>query len=250
MGAREEIIKAAWSLTGAGQSPFSPRDLIAEARRAGSNYPDSTLRTEIVGPMCANSPDNHAVQYGDLYRIGRAQYVLNDASVPAVQEPTRQRSDQPTPPTGSASAESPDHRGHWTWEGNVQARVVAHLAAQGWGIERVADTRSKESGVDVIARRGGERLFVEVKGYPSLTYTSGAKSGQRKAHHATQARHYFADAFMAVGILRSEHPTARIAIAVPRFITYQNLADRLIASLEKLQIDVIFVNEDGTVDGL
>jgi hypothetical protein len=31
---------------------FSPTQIIAEARSLGTTYPDTTLRTFIVGPMC------------------------------------------------------------------------------------------------------------------------------------------------------------------------------------------------------
>lgn len=74
VGAREELLSAVESLKARGVEVFSPAQLLAEARSAGSTYPDTTLRTFIVGPMCANSPDNHATQYGDLERVARGLY--------------------------------------------------------------------------------------------------------------------------------------------------------------------------------
>lgn len=56
---------------------FAPAQLITEARSAGSTYPDTTLRTFIVGPMCLNSPDHHAVQYDDLERVARGLLRLS-----------------------------------------------------------------------------------------------------------------------------------------------------------------------------
>lgn len=76
MGAREEIIAAARRLTDRGRSTFSPAELIAAAREQGCNYPDSTLRTFINGPMCINSPDHHSPQYRDLVRVARGSYRL------------------------------------------------------------------------------------------------------------------------------------------------------------------------------
>src|SRR5690242_11952489 len=76
VGAREDLLRAARELTRRGRSTFSPADLIAEARSHGSAYAETTLRTFIVGPMCLNSPDNHAAQYGDLWRVGRGTYRL------------------------------------------------------------------------------------------------------------------------------------------------------------------------------
>ncbi len=90
MGAREDLLDAARRLTQRGRSPFSPAELITEARAAGSNYPDTTLRTFIAGPMCLNSPDHHAVQYGDLLRVGHGSYRLathEDASDAVVEPP-------------------------------------------------------------------------------------------------------------------------------------------------------------------
>ncbi len=99
----------------------------------------------------------------------------------------------------SAQSEAPvDATTEWWWEGNVQAAVVRHLAAEGWDIHRVADTSSRERGVDIDAVRGPERLLVEVKGYPSDTYLRGPKEGRRKPTGAAlQARHYFAGALLS-----------------------------------------------------
>ncbi len=69
----------------------------------------------------------------------------------------------------------------WWWEGNVQAAVGRHLAADGWSIRRVADTASRERGVDIEANRDSGQLLVQVKGYPSATYVLGPKEGQLKA---------------------------------------------------------------------
>ncbi len=55
----------------------------------------------------------------------------------------------------------------WFWEGNVQGRVVAHLAAASVLIVRVADTRSREHGTDIEGVLDGTKIHVEVKGWPS-----------------------------------------------------------------------------------
>lgn len=73
MRAREDVLPAATSLEQRGIGVFAPAQLIAEARSGGSKHPNSTLRTLIVGPMCINSPDNHAVQYGP--RAGYARPI-------------------------------------------------------------------------------------------------------------------------------------------------------------------------------
>lgn len=76
MTARDDVLRAARELRSRGKEPFSPAELIAEARRQGSIYKDSTLRTHVVGVMCENAADHWAVKYGDLRRVGRGRYQL------------------------------------------------------------------------------------------------------------------------------------------------------------------------------
>jgi hypothetical protein len=52
MGAREDLLHAAKRLTQRGQSPFSPAELIEEARGAGCAYPDTrNLADRAHGPL-------------------------------------------------------------------------------------------------------------------------------------------------------------------------------------------------------
>lgn len=46
------------------------------------------------------------------------------------------------------------------------------LAGEGWRILSVANTATKEHGVDVIASRDDQTVGVEVKGFPSRGYAS------------------------------------------------------------------------------
>ena len=225
MGAREELLAAAQHLRSAGQTTFSPAQLIAAASEMGCAYPDTTLRTFVNGPMCQNSPDHHAVQYGDLIRVGHGQYRLASASEATQEEPARDTNVPVTqsvppvePPPGSSTPVT-----DWRWEGNVQAAIVKWLAVGGWSIRRVADTAARERGIDIEAVREGVELLVEVKGYPSDTYSRGPKAGERKPTGAAlQARHYFAGALLSGSITRSEHPDARIVLAFPEVGTYRH----------------------------
>ena len=167
---------------------FSPSQLIVEARSRGCKYPDTTLRTFIIGPMCVNSPDHHAVQYGDLERVARGLYRLVGGSHTP---PTRRPPGPEALVDAAVDAVIPDHEEEWFWEGNVQAMVVGHLAGSGWRIRRVANTASSEHGVDIEADRQGERLVIEVKGYPGRTYARGERRGEAKiTPAAAQARAY------------------------------------------------------------
>lgn len=243
MGAREDLLGAAERLTGRGRTPFSPAELIEEARSGGSNYPDTTLRTFIVGPMCVNSPDNHAVQYGDLMRVGRGLYRLAGDVERGTVTVTR-REDVPK----AVEVVAAPHE-EWFWEGNVQAAVVRHLAADGWDIRRVADTASRERGVDIEAGRAGTQLLVEVKGYPSSTYASGERAGEtRRTSAPLQARAYFSHALLAGVLLRADHDLARVALAFPDKETYLTLARRCAATLAAARIEIWLVTSDGAVD--
>lgn len=244
MGAREDLLDAARRLARRGRSPFAPAEVIAEARAGGSNYPETTLRTFIAGPMCLNSPDHHAVQYGDLIRVSHGAYRLatpEDASASTVAE-------EPEAPVSGEAEEDDAPETAWFWEGNVQASVVRHLAAEGWHIRRVADTASRERGVDVEADRDGAHLLVEVKGYPAATYARGKRAGQAKPTPAPlQARAYFSNALLSGVLMAEDHDAARVALAFPAMETYRALAERSRLVLGRAGIELWLVEEDGSV---
>lgn len=74
----------------------------------------------------------------------------------------------------------------WHTEANVQASVVTALAARGYRILSVANTATKEHGIDVIASRYGATVGVEVKGYPSRNY---ARPSSRERTQEDPAKH-------------------------------------------------------------
>ncbi len=245
MGARSELLHAARELTCRGQAPFSPAELIAEARAHGCNYPDTTLRTHIISSMCENSPGAH---YGGLRRVGRGLYRLGDEPPAGSTAPSVAALETRPLPMKPAPGEAVNATKEWWWEGNIQAVVVRHLAAEGWSIHRVADTSSRERGVDIDASRGSERLLVEVKGYPSATYVGGANQGRPKATGAAlQGRHYFGGAILSGMLMRNAHPDARIVLAFPDVETYRTLVARTVEPLSLAGLELWLVTEAGTV---
>lgn len=116
MTARDDVLRAAFSLVAHGSKAFSPAEVIAEARRQGSTYRDSTLRTHVVGVMCVNTPAHWVTKYGDLRRVSRGRYELVGA---ADDYPRRLRvdpgdfdSDPPrTPPTRAVAPERVESSG-------------------------------------------------------------------------------------------------------------------------------------------
>jgi hypothetical protein len=80
MTVRDESLTALPALRARlGRDDFTPAEVIQELRRAASGYADSTIRTHVVSRMCANAPDNHAVTYKDLERVGPGRYRLEDS---------------------------------------------------------------------------------------------------------------------------------------------------------------------------
>jgi hypothetical protein len=229
---------------------FSPAQLIAEVRALGSAYPDTTLRTFINGPMCINSPDHHAVKYPDFERVGHGQYRL--VSGGAVTSPSVERTTPPAARGPLDRGEQPAaHDQEWFWEGNVQAAVVRHLAATGWSIRRVASTSTSEHGVDIEADHDGERLVVEVKGFPGSTYARGERKGTAKTTPAAgQARTYFSNALLAGLLMRAEEDDARVVLAFPDMPTFSNLGSRVLQPLTAAGVEVWLVDEDGDIEHL
>jgi hypothetical protein len=133
-------------------------------------------------------------------------------------------------------------------EATVQSSLVAHLVGQGWQIQRVANTATREQGIDILATRGGRTLAVEVKGYPGRRYADPRRAGEVKpTAPSVQARHWYAQAVLKAMLTRSDHPDFDIAIALPDAPTYRTLQKRTRGSLDQVDVRVMFVDEDGRV---
>jgi hypothetical protein len=129
--------------------------------------------------------------------------------------------------------------GSWFWEGEVQQTVADFLVEEGWTIVSMVDTASRQPGTDIVLERAGIPLWVTVKGLPA---------GTAKTQPSTQARHYFAGALLDIVLWRHEAPlNAELAVALPIFPTYQNLATRTRWLQEAASFDFLWVNEAGEV---
>ena len=62
-----------------GRDVVELEEIVLEVLSSTSAFKESTIRTHITSRMCANAPDNHAVVYGDLERVGRGRYRLRRA---------------------------------------------------------------------------------------------------------------------------------------------------------------------------
>lgn len=134
------------------------------------------------------------------------------------------------------------------WEGDVQGAIVGYLAADGWKITRVADTASRERGIDIMAEREGRHLLVEVKGWPSTTYARGDRAGQPKPTLPTvQAGVWFASALHSALKLREKHPDASVSLGFPDTPRYRTLLGEIAGALRALHIGVLLVRADKSV---
>lgn len=157
-----------------------------------------------------------------------------------------------TPPAPAApprDIEQPaELAGEWHTEANVQASLVTALAADGWRILSVANTATKEHGIDVIASRDGQTVGVEVKGFPSRGYADPARAAEvKRTSPSTQAGHWYSQAVLAAMRLRGKESAWRSVIALPDFPRYRDLHAETSGSLAAAQIEVWWVDQAGAV---
>lgn len=167
--------------------------------------------------------------------------------------PTPAASAQPPAPAGRPRAQevvaAGDSTEEWHTEANVQAALVTALAGKGWRILSVANTATKEHGIDVIAARDGRTVGVEVKGFPSRNYADPARAREAKRTiPSTQAGHWYSQAVLAAMRLRGKEPDWGSVIALPDFPRYRTLHAETEGSLAAAQIEVWWVDQTGAVD--
>lgn len=143
------------------------------------------------------------------------------------------KSDEAVPSTSLRDAVKP-----WHWEGHVQQRLCDWLRTQAYEIVSTSDTAARNQGVDIIARRGNEELWISVKGFPVAT---------PRTPPALQARHWFAGALFDVILYRGES-RARLAIALPDgFTTYKTLARRTSWLRSTTPFSIFWVSPNGEI---
>jgi len=150
------------------------------------------------------------------------------------------------PDRATSAVREPHEGGEWHTEANVQAALVTALAGEGWRILSVANTATKEHGIDVIAVRDGVTVGVEVKGFPSRGYADPARAGEvKRTSPSTQAGHWYSQAVLAAMRLRGKEPGWRSVIALPDFPRYRDLYAETAGSLSAAQIEIWWVDEAG-----
>ena len=124
----------------------------------------------------------------------------------------------------------------WHTEANVQAAVVTALAARGYRILSVANTATKEHGIDVIASHEGKTVAVEAKGFPSKNYADPSRAHeQKRTSPSTQAGHWYSQAVLAAMRLRGKEPKLAECRRVARLRPLQGplLGDQWVAGCRR-----------------
>jgi len=230
--------------------PFTSQEALSWFRRhAPDKANERTIRTHIRGAawnvdnrsqFSAKEPFRTKLDRG-LFRRARPEEIESwwaDVPAPAVA------------PIPAAPAKG-DPASEWHTEENTQRLLVEWLAGEGWTIVRTANTATREHGVDVVAERDGQRLGMEVKGYPSRFYVTGPKRGHVKTSTAKdQAKKWYAHAVVPAMRLRTREPDSLSVMCFPDFPVYRELYADTAASLRVAGIEVWLVSEDGEVESL
>jgi hypothetical protein len=137
----------------------------------------------------------------------------------------------------------------WFWEGNVATSVSQYLLEHEWKILSLADTRTRERGLDIHAIGDGHELVIEVKGYPSRSYRDQKRATERKPTSPTlQAQHWYSHAFLKAVRLQSSYPKAIVALAFPDFPKYRLLFAETANACQTLKIGMLFVSNAGQIE--
>ena len=250
----------------AGQSgPFTPQEALSWFRRhSSSEVNDRTVRTHIRG-ACWNVGDRSQFSSREPFLTKLDRGVFRRATsdelerwrardsagstaevATPVASTTRGAAAPREDPSTTQLQGSSQPSDEWHTEANVQASLVTALAAEGWRILSVANTATKEHGIDVVATRGDQTVGIEVKGFPSRNYADPARSSEKKrTSPSTQAGHWFSQAVLAAMRLRGKEPSWRSVIALPDFPRYRALYSETVGPLTAAGIEVWWVEASG-----
>jgi len=139
------------------------------------------------------------------------------------------------------------------------AAVLKNIESMNTRIEGAGKNSSKVLGLYAVmndsikaairATKSGMTLLMEVKGYPSVSYSDPNRAHEiKKTSPTLQASHWYAHAILKCMRLKTEYPDAKVAIGIPNFKRYRDLFEETKGSLEKIEIQVWSLNESGKVE--
>jgi len=103
----------------------------------------------------------------------------------------------------------------------------------------LADTRSKQAGKDIVARKDSRLLWVTVKGYPE---------DKERTSPPTMARQWFSQALFDIILWRGEDTAVELAVALPNFPTYRRLASKVKWFQLSVPFLFLWVGDDGSIE--
>lgn len=233
---------------------FTSQEVVSWFRRhAPSDATDQTVRTHLRG-ACWNVGDRSQFAHKEPFLTRLDRGIFRWATSDEIEQWRAEQPGQPPPedhltvPVATAAEPHAESSEEWHTEANVQRSLVASLVAEGWRILSVANTATKEHGIDVIAVRDGQKVGIEVKGFPSRDYADPARANEvKRTRPSTQAGHWYSQALLAAMRLRGKQPAWRSVIALPDFPRYHDLHAETVGSLEAAQIEVWWVDQTGSV---
>lgn len=234
--------------------PFRRSEILGWFRRHYPEVNEGSIGPHIQGAT-SNAPGGVADDHPPLLtRVSHGvyrRYAANDSATGAERNPAATRPVVATSHiTEDASEAEPSAQPMQVLgEKAVQSRVVAYLVRAGWSITSVADTASKERGIDIVATRNNMNLGVEVKGYPGRNYSDARRAGEKKpTQPSLQATHYFSGAILSAMRQKSRLPEMLSVVALPDVPRYRTLANEVAGSLAAARIGLWLIDEEGIVD--
>lgn len=125
-------------------------------------------------------------------------------------------------------------------ENDIVKKVSAHLEANGYDI--IQSLSTAEKGVDIIAKKNGQTLYIEAKGQ-----TSSNNNTERfgKPFTKSQIKSHISRAIFASMTLLSARSTeeTEVAIALPETKVHRGILNEVYPTLLQLNIQVFWVSE-------
>lgn len=121
--------------------------------------------------------------------------------------------------------------------------LIEFLKKDFWEIESCCF--GQERGIDIVARKKGKRLYIEVKGAKASEKAPTKKSDY---FNSTQIRTHFGVAIIKAIKTQNRYPKDLVAIAQPDDDYIRKVLDGVVPALKKLNIIHFWVNANGIVN--
>lgn len=130
-------------------------------------------------------------------------------------------------------------------ENDVVKYCIKYLKGEGYQILSSSDT--SQHGYDIVAKKNNIIFYIEAKGQ-----TSSKEHTNRYGKEFTpnQKWDHVSKAVYTVMKILNEKENCMVGIALPLDGTHVNLIEKILPSLQKLEIKILFVNEKGKVTNI